>query len=113
MHDRRRSTRMDLQVTLLLREVGKSASQGVINVEVFDISQGGIGFNCDFALSTGTTYEADIHIWTGDIIHAFVEVIRCMKSDDGRFKCGGVFIGMPEADWCRIRVYETYQKFTP
>ncbi len=110
MIDRRKTSRMDLQVTLLLREVGKSAAQGVVNVEVFDISQSGIGFVCFEPLNVGTTYEADIHIWTGDIIHAFIEIVRCTQ-EEGGFNCGGIFIGMPESDWCRIRVYETYKTF--
>jgi len=101
---------MDLQVTLLLRQVGEQNAQGVINVDVFDISQSGIGFMSSVALNEGTTYESDVHIWTGDIIHAFIEIVRCSKEGEG-YKCGGIFIGMPESDWCRIRVYETYKTF--
>lgn len=110
MQDRRRTNRMDLQVTLLLRQIGEKEARGVINVDVFDLSQSGIGFMSDTELNVGTTYESDVHIWTGDIIHAFIEIVRCVKSDQG-YKCGGIFIGMPEGDWCRIRVYETYQNY--
>ena len=111
MGERRRSKRMDLQVNLLLREIGESASKGVINIEVLDLSQTGIGFICDRELKIGTTYESDIIIWTGDIIHAFIEIVRKNKDSDGNEIYGGIFIGMPETDWCRIRVYETYQNF--
>lgn len=110
MDDRRRARRMDLQATLLLRRIGDSSSKGVVSIEVLDLSQTGIGFICDKDLQIGTTYESDLIIWTGDIIHAFIEVVR--KSDaEGGGIYGGVFIGMPESDWCRIRVYETYQEY--
>lgn len=111
MGERRKAKRMDLQVNLLLREIGDRTSRGVVNIDVVDLSQTGIGFTCESELKIGTTYESDIIIWTGDIIHAFVEVVRKSKADDGSNLYGGVFIGMPEADWCRIRVYETYQSF--
>ena len=110
MAERRRASRMDLQVTLLLRELGSAVSQGVISVAVLDISQTGIGFVSERPLNVGSTYESNIHIWTGDIIHAFIDVVRCAKTENG-YKCGGIFIGMPESDWCRIRVYETFRSF--
>ena len=112
MEERRRSKRMDLSVNILLREVGQSSSRGVINIDVLDISQTGIGFICDLDLKVGTTYESDIAIWTGDIIHAFIEIVRKSEAEGGGIY-GGIFIGMPEKDWCRIRVYETYQQLAP
>lgn len=110
MQEKRRAKRMDLQATLLMRRIGDTTSKGVVTIEVLDISQTGIGFICDKDLEIGTTYEADIIIWTGDIIHAFIEVVR-KNTHTGGGIYGGIFIGMPEADWCRIRVYETYQEY--
>jgi len=108
--ERRKAKRLDLQATLFLRGIGDTKSKGVISIEVLDLSQTGIGFICDEDLEIGTTYQSDIILWTGDIIHAFIEVVR--KSDaEGGGIYGGVFIGMPESDWCRIRVYETYQEY--
>ena len=109
-NEKRRAKRMDLQANLLLREIGQSASKGVVRIDVLDLSQTGIGFICDSELNIGTTYEADIIIWTGDIIHAFIEIVR-KSGEHGGFIYGGVFIGMPESDWCRIRVYETYKDY--
>lgn len=110
MNEKRKSKRMDLQATLLLRKIGDSTSKGVVSIDVLDLSQTGIGFICDSNLDIGTTYQTDIIIWTGDIIHAFVEVVRKSGGPDGGIY-GGVFVGMPENDWCRIRVYETYQDY--
>lgn len=110
MVEKRRAKRMDLQATLLLRKVGDTSSSGVVSIEVLDLSQTGIGFICDRELQIGTTYESDLIIWTGDIIHAFIEVVRKGESEGGGIY-GGVFIGMPESDWCRIRVYETYHDY--
>lgn len=110
MEEKRKSKRMDLQANIMLREVGQATSTGVARIDVIDISQTGIGFNCDSDLKIGTTYEANITIWTGDTIHAFIEIVR-KKEQNGGMLYGGIFIGMPESDWCRIRVYETYQNY--
>lgn len=111
MQEKRRAKRMDLQATILLRRIGESSSRGVVTIEVLDLSQTGIGFICDSDLQIGTTYESDIIIWTGDVIHAFIEIVRKDAAEGGGIY-GGIFIGMPESDWCRIRVYETYQEYT-
>lgn len=111
MQEKRKAKRMDLQATIFLRAIGDTVSKGVVSIDILDISQTGIGFICDSDLAIGTTYQADLIIWTGDIIHAFIEVVR--KGDlEGGGIYGGVFIGMPESDWCRIRVYETYQEYS-
>jgi len=110
MQEKRKAKRMDLQANILLREVGSSAANGVARIDVIDLSQTGIGFLCDGDLKIGTTYQASITIWTGDIINAFIEIVR-KKEQVGGTLYGGVFIGMPESDWCRIRVYETYQSY--
>jgi len=109
MEEKRRAKRMDLQATLLLKKVGQPKSSGVVSIDVLDLSQTGIGFLCDYDLDMGATYESDIIIWTGDIIHAFIEIVR-KKEEKGGAVYGGIFIGMPEKDWCRIRVYETYME---
>ncbi len=44
------------------------------------------------------------------MIPAFINVVRVSHEVGGNIY-GGVFIGMPENDSCRIAVYETYQDF--
>ena len=100
--DRRKDKRHDLSVTVTLSKVGENEK---IPVEVLDVSRTGIGIYRE--LDNGAVYQADLTIWTGDTIHAFINLVRVQQREEGSVY-GGIFIGMPESDWSRIRVYETY-----
>ena len=54
----------------------------------------------------GAVYEAYLTIWTKEVIHAFIEIVRIEKNMD-TYEYGGLFIGMPEVDLQRIEVYNT------
>ena len=43
-----------------------------------------------------------------DKIHVFLQITRANKDGD-IFHYGGIFIGMPDSDRMRIRVYETVE----
>ena len=77
-----------------------------VAIEVIDVSKTGVGFNCTVPLEIGAVYEAHLTLWTKEVIHAFIEIVRIIKEDD-TFKYGGIFIGMPEMDAARIMVYDT------
>ena len=106
--ERRKARRMDLDVRVTLSRVDNS--EGDISVEVLDISRAGIGFFCTKELVNGAVYKSDIKIWTGDVITAFINIVRVGRQENGNIY-GGIFVGMPEADWCRIGVYETFQDY--
>lgn len=108
--DKRRYKRHTLSVKLFMTRVDDESGMG-IPVEVLDISTAGVGFICEQELMNGVIYKANIKIWTGDVIPAFINVVRVSHTEEGNVY-GGVFIGMPEADSCRIAVYETYQDYT-
>ena len=73
---------------------------------VMNVSKTGIGFSCDELLDMGAVYEAYLTIWTKEVIHAFIEIVRIEKNMD-TYEYGGLFIGMPEVDLQRIEVYNT------
>lgn len=105
MEERRKSKRTDLASKLLVKRLDKSA-QEEIGVEVMNVSKTGIGFYCDALLDMGAVYEAYLTIWTKEVIHAFIEIVRIEKNVD-TYEYGGLFIGMPEVDLQRIEVYNT------
>lgn len=105
MEERRKSKRTDLASKLLVKRLDKSA-QEEIGVEVMNVSKTGIGFCCDALLDMGAVYEAYLTIWTKEVIHAFIEIVRIEKNVD-TYDYGGLFIGMPEVDLQRIEVYNT------
>ena len=60
----------------------------------------------DKPLQIGAVYEAFLTIWTKEVLHAFIEIVRIVK-EDATYSYGGIFIGMPEMDAARIEVYDT------
>ena len=105
--ERRRFKRMGLDVKLYMTRVDEANAPG-ISVDVLDVSRAGIGFICSEEITNGAVYKADIRIWTGDTITAFINVVRVNHDERGTVY-GGIFIGMPESDWVRICVYEEFQ----
>ena len=103
MEERRKSKRTDLQSRLLVKRLD-SGKQEEIGVDVKNVSKTGIGFYCDEILDMGAVYEAYLTIWTKEVIHAFIEIVRIEKVED-TYEFGGLFIGMPEIDLQRIDVY--------
>lgn len=108
MEEKRKSRRIELVSKLIIKRLDKNnqdeTSEVIIDVQ--DVSKTGVGFKCDTPLEIGAVYEAYLTIWTKEIIHAFVEIVRIAK-EDHTFSYGGIFIGMPEMDAARIEVYDT------
>ncbi len=48
-------------------------------------------------------------IWTKEVIHAFLEIVRIEKKDDNIFSYGSIFIGMSEIEASRIETYSTIE----
>lgn len=103
MEERRRSKRTELKSKLLVKRLD-SSGQEEVGVEVKNVSKTGIGFYCDEILDMGAVYEAYLTIWTKEVIHAFIEIVRIEKVVD-TYEYGGLFIGMPEIDLQRIDVF--------
>ena len=89
MEERRRSKRTEMSATLMVKRLDH-----------------GVGFLCKEVLSIGAVYESKLRIWTHEVLHAFLQIVRIeMKGDS--YTYGAVFIGMSESDAARIRVYQT------
>ncbi len=77
-----------------------------LTINVVDVSKEGVGFECADVLTIGEVYESFLTIWTQEVLHAFLRIVRIELREDGYFY-GAVFIGMPEMDAARIEVYQT------
>ncbi len=102
--ERRKSKRMELHSTLVMKRLD-DGSEEEIAIVIDDVSKTGVGFHCDTPLMIGTVYESYLQIWTKEVLHAFLEIVRIEKREDV-FHYGAIFIGMPEMDLSRIAVYE-------
>ncbi len=111
MNERRKSKRIELEAKLIIKRLDVSPTTEEISIDIIDVSKTGIGFSCNKPLEIGAVYEAHLTIWTKEVIHAFIEIVRIIKEAD-TFNYGGIFIGMPEMDAARIMVYDTVQSAT-
>lgn len=105
MEDRRKSKRLELTGEILLKELGTDAVESC-DIHITDCSSAGIGFSTDKQLTIGHNYEANLRIWTKEVLPVFIQIVRATKGNDDLFHYGGSFIGMPEDVKKRIDVYE-------
>ena len=102
--ERRRSKRTSLSAELDLKRVdGRDGKE--VSASVVDISKTGLGFTSINTLRIGELYEFFLSIWTKEVIHAFLQVVRVELKGDGFFY-GAAFIGMSETDSARIEAYQ-------
>jgi hypothetical protein len=69
----------------------------------------GVGFDCGEILTIGAVYESFLTIWTSEVLHAFLEIVRIEKTEN-TYSYGAIFVGMPEMDANRIEVYDTVSR---
>jgi hypothetical protein len=105
MQERRKSKRTELQSKLIVKRIDEGKSEEIA-IEIIDVSKSGVGFECDKALQIGATYESFLTIWTKEVIHAFIQIVRIeMKGD--QYLYGATFVGLPEMEAARIETYQT------
>lgn len=104
MEEKRKNKRTELLSRLVIKRLD---GQGVeeVSIDVTDVSKTGVGFTAAKPLTIGAVYETYLTIWTKEVLHAFVEIVRIEKNGSN-FNYGGIFIGMPEMDAHRIEVYQ-------
>ncbi len=91
---------------LTIRKLGGSTHNVDIPIRILDVSKTGIGFVSSEALQIGEVYESFMPIWTKEVLHAFLQIVRIELTGDA-YTYGALFIGMPEVDLSRIEVYQT------
>ncbi|MBE5847572.1 MAG: PilZ domain-containing protein [Lachnospiraceae bacterium] len=107
MEDRRKNVRSKLESRILIKRLDQKDQE--MNIEVIDVSKTGVGFSCSEPLMIGSVYETFLTIWTKEVLHAFVEIVRIVKEED-RYVYGAIFIGMPELEAKRIEVYQMFEQ---
>lgn len=106
MENRRRSKRTLLETNLVISSMDGQSPQKA-DIEIYDVSTDGIGFICPDKLTIGSMYEAYLTIWTKEMLHVFLRIVRIeLKNEEYHY--GASFVGMPEMDSKRIEVYQTF-----
>ena len=109
MEERRKSRRIALKSTLLIKRMDGEDGPRQVDIEVTDASKTGVGFVCPEQLRIGSVYESYLTIWTKEVLHAFLEIVRVVDKGDGTHEYGAIFIGMSEMDMSRIATYDTIE----
>lgn len=109
MEERRKNRRMNLASRLVMKRLDNPVQGEDVAIEVTDVSKSGVGFTCTEILTIGAVYESFLTIWTKEVLHAFLEIVRIEMKEDGTFEYGAIFIGMPEMDAARIETYNTIE----
>lgn len=107
MDERRKNKRLELSSRILIKRLGQNVAEEV-HIDISDVSKTGVGFTCSTRLEVGAVYESFLTIWTSEVLHTFLEVVRISRRGD-IYEYGAIFIGMSEIDASRIETYGTIQ----
>ena len=110
MQERRRNQRIELEGKLLVKRMDQGGKAERVGIEITDCSKTGVGFSCMERLDMGAVYEAFLTIWTKEVLHVFLEIVRVENKQNGWLEYGAIFIGMSEMDASRIETYSTVTK---
>ena len=111
MEERRRSKRLDLDVSVQLERLDTDGVTTLkfIHVDVVDVSKTGIGFTATQKLEAGTYYDMKLQIWTKEVIDAVVEIVRVEENENG-YRYGAIFVGMTETNALKIEIYQLFNE---
>ena len=107
MQERRRNQRIELEGKLLVRRMDQGGRAERVGITINDCSKTGVGFSCMEKLDMGAVYEAFLTIWTKEVLHVFLEIVRVENKQNSMLEYGAIFIGMSEMDASRIETYST------
>ena len=106
MEEKRHSQRSEMTSKLMIKRLDSNEAGEEVTINITDVSKGGVGFTCSKALEIGAVYESFLEIWTKEVLHTFLEIVRIEKNEDG-FIYGSSFVGLPEMEAQRIATYQT------
>ena len=106
MEEKRHSQRSEMTSKLMIKRLDSQDAGEEVTIDITDVSKGGVGFTCNKALEIGAVYESFLEIWTKEVLHAFLEIVRIEKKGDEYFY-GSSFVGLPEMEAQRIATYQT------
>lgn len=102
--EERRARRIDLESTLMVKRIDNGMDED-ITISIQDISKSGIGFVCKEELELDAVYESYITIWTKEVIHTLLKIVRKVEKEEGCLY-GAIFMGLSDVDTFRIEVYD-------
>jgi len=108
MGEKRKAKRLVLDAHLIMNRID-NGKHDLIPVDILDLSTNGIGFKCQQLLEMNSVYEAELTIWTKEVIHTFINIIRFDNSGDENIY-GATFVGMTEQESNKIAIYDMFNE---
>ncbi len=105
MNERRRNKRTNMPSKIVMKRLDGNTGKEV-TINILDVSKSGIGFECAEVLQIGEVYEAHLTLWTHEVLHALLQIVR-IELRTGGYDYGAIFVGMGETDLARIETYQT------
>lgn len=112
MQEKRRTKRLDIDVTIKLNQVkNMKIEEGMntddIDVKLVNISREGLAFKTFEELKLNSYYDVNIVLWTKETFRSVIEIVRTERyEDDEAILYGCRFIGIRPADQLKIQIYE-------
>ena len=112
MQEKRWAKRIAISATIKLKTIRDNASviaanENEIEVDVINISKGGMAFKTVEHLPLNSYYDAKVVLWTKDTFDAVIEIVRMESEVAGEpITYGCKFIGLSQAEMFRIDVYD-------
>lgn len=75
-------------------------------VDVVNISKGGMAFTSSEILPLNSYYDANVVLWNKEAFSAVIEIIRMESEENGQILYGCKFIGLTAAEQFKIDVYQ-------
>lgn len=104
----RKCRRMDLNSNIVVKRIDNGEHE-LITINVFDISKSGMGFHCPKILEMDAVYDSHIMIWTKEVIHVLLKIVRIEKLET-EYEYGAIFMGLSEVDAFRIEVWDAMEQ---
>lgn len=114
MEEKRSAKRIELNAVLKLNELKTTKDTSGLSKEEFDVnvlnvSTGGLAFKCKHELKLNTYYDIKLVLWTKAAFDSVIEVVRMesLGGDDIIYGCK--FVGLKPSQALEIKIYEALQ----
>ena len=106
MEEKRKAKRIALEGNLAMNRLDGGKTE-IVPIQIVDVSKTGIGFECARELAIGSLYALELVLWTKEKIDTFINITRCNVSGNKKIY-GATFVGINEADACKIEIYDMF-----
>lgn len=106
MIEKRKHNRVVMNTTISAKAVGEKglvSENDFFDIDIFDISVGGIGFHSSRLLPLNSFYDANIVLLNGEKFNCVIKIVRGFGSNI--YTYGAEFVSLSPTDSYRLELY--------